>query len=302
MGSVKITNLLLVVVAALLVLNLAIPAVTTREAPAVAPPPAPDRDLSELKELVRELRVAVRLQADGPVVASERDPEDDLVVRIPGRLADEWGLTADDVRAVVNALAGAGKTMKRARPMSNETAAIATLRNCSSAQAQFQACAKADTDQDGTGEYGAFVELSGTKDVRGNGTVGRLNPPVLSRAFSSPSSRGYVSRSGYNFLIYLPDNSGEGVIADAKGFSRVDSELAETTWCMYAWPDNPGAGQRTFFVNQMGDVTATTSAKYTGTTKPLPGAAFKDGGRYSIIGDAAIGTEGQDGNVWVHVN
>ena len=47
-----------------------------------------------------------------------------------------------------------------ARLSANETAAIATLRNIISAQAQFQQGAKADTDADGTGEYGGFVEMS----------------------------------------------------------------------------------------------------------------------------------------------
>ena len=67
-----------------------------------------------------------------------------------------------------------------ARLSANETAAIATLRNIISSQAQFQQGAKADTDNDGSGEYGGFVELSG-------GGAGRmlaiLNPPVLSGAF-----------------------------------------------------------------------------------------------------------------------
>ena len=54
-----------------------------------------------------------------------------------------------------------------ARLSANETAAIATLRNIISAQAQFQQSAKADTDTDGTGEYEwrGFEPLAG--HVRG---------------------------------------------------------------------------------------------------------------------------------------
>src|SRR5438093_13131768 len=63
-----------------------------------------------------------------------------------------------------------------ARLSTNETAAIATVRNVISAQAQFQQSARADTDNDGTGEYGGFVELAG-------GGAGRraavLDPPGL---------------------------------------------------------------------------------------------------------------------------
>ena len=44
-----------------------------------------------------------------------------------------------------------------ARLSANETAAVATLRNIISAQAQFQQGAKADTDNDGTGEEDADI-------------------------------------------------------------------------------------------------------------------------------------------------
>ena len=66
-----------------------------------------------------------------------------------------------------------------ARLSVNETAAIATFRDVVSAEAQFQPSAKADTDNDGTGEYGGFIELSGS-------SVGRvptsLHPAALSGA------------------------------------------------------------------------------------------------------------------------
>src|SRR5437870_5699327 len=103
-----------------------------------------------------------------------------------------------------------------ARLSANETAAIATLRNIISAQAQFQQGAKADTDNDGTGEYGGFVELSG-------GGAGRmaavLNPPVLSGAFRILNANGQVSRSGYFFRIYLPTAGGVGVGEPQAGFT-----------------------------------------------------------------------------------
>src|SRR5205085_11340611 len=88
-----------------------------------------------------------------------------------------------------------------ARLSTNETSAIATLRNVISGQAQFQQSAKCDVNADGTGEYGGFVELSG-------GGAGRmaavLNPPVLSGAFRVLNAQGAVSRSGYFFHMYLP--------------------------------------------------------------------------------------------------
>jgi prepilin-type N-terminal cleavage/methylation domain-containing protein len=194
-----------------------------------------------------------------------------------------------------------------ARLNANETAAIATLRNISSAQAQFQATAKADTDNDGTGEFGCFVELSGASDVRADTDVGVLNPPVLSGAFRTPdATSGLVSRSGYYFAIYLPDAGGVGVLADLDGFGLVDGDLAETTWCCYAWPVNYGnSGNRTFMVNQTGDVVNTEDETYNGDAAgavPPPHAGFIGGAGDSITGLTAVGTAGGDGNVWRQVN
>jgi prepilin-type N-terminal cleavage/methylation domain-containing protein len=43
-----------------------------------------------------------------------------------------------------------------ARLSSNEAAAVGTLRNIISAQAQFQSTARADANSNGIGEYGTF--------------------------------------------------------------------------------------------------------------------------------------------------
>ena len=198
-----------------------------------------------------------------------------------------------------------------ARLNANETAAIATLRNISSAQAQFQATSKGDGDNDGTGEFGSFSELSGAIDVRTGvmPVTSQLNPPVLSGAFRNPDANGYVSRSGYYFAIYLPDPGGLGLLADANGFdfNDIDQDLAETTWCCYAWPVNYGnSGNRTFHVNQTGDVTSTenVATPYDGTTlEPPAGAAFRTGtDDGDISGLTAVGQTGLDGNVWRQVN
>jgi prepilin-type N-terminal cleavage/methylation domain-containing protein len=194
-----------------------------------------------------------------------------------------------------------------ARLNANETAAIATLRNISSAQAQFQATAKADTDNDGTGEFGCFVELSGNTNVRGSATVGKLNPPVLSGAFRTPDAvTGTVSRSGYNFKICLPTNEGLAVTPDitATGWGTVDDDLAETTWCCYAWPVNYGnSGNRTFMVNQTGDVVTTEDSSYSGDTGPTGDSGFfTPRVAESITGLTAVGTAGGDGNLWRQVN
>jgi len=192
-----------------------------------------------------------------------------------------------------------------ARLSTNETAAIATLRNILSGQAQFQQSAKADTDNDGTGEYGGFVELSGGGAGR---MVSVLSPAVLSGAFRVLNPNGEVSRSGYFFKVFLPLSVTTALGEPQAGFSAasaLDPDLAETTWCAYAWPVNYGqSGNRTFMTNQAGDVVATEFNGYSGTgsiTSGTAGAAFVTSVT-SIMGAVAIGTAGADTHTWKQVN
>ncbi len=184
-----------------------------------------------------------------------------------------------------------------ARLNANETAAIATLRNIISAEAQFQSTSRADENANGVGEYGSFGEMSGSLGVRG-GSV--LNPPVLSTAFRAVSSS-RVSRSGYIFQVFLPDTAGKGIAeASGGGYAAgvLDSDIAETTWCAYAWPANYGnTGNRSFFVNQGGDLVATENSAYTGSVGISSNAAFTGSGD-TITGLVATGQTGRDSNLW----
>ncbi len=200
-----------------------------------------------------------------------------------------------------------------ARLNANETSAVSTLRNVSSSQAQFQASAKADVDNDGSGEFGLFRELSGAVGVRTNltaGTVGTvMNPPVLSGAFRTFNGNSEVSRSGYLFKMFLPGAAGAGVAEASSGAlaAALDADLAETSWCCYAWPSSYStSGNRSFFVNQTGDITGSDVATYSGTgifTAANAGAAFKLGGAVtSITGLVAVGTKGTDNNFWKQIN
>ena len=194
-----------------------------------------------------------------------------------------------------------------ARLSANETASIATLRNIISAQAQFQQSGKIDEDNDGTGEYGGFNDLSGDPMNR-VAAAPTLVPPVLSGAFRVLNGGGEVSRSGYFFRVWLPQiaAAGAAIGEPQAGFvaASIEPDLAETTWCAYAWPVNYNqSGNRTFFTNQAGDVIATESAAYSGTTAGPPGhAAFQGGAMNNILGNVAIGTVGGDTNTWKQVN
>jgi prepilin-type N-terminal cleavage/methylation domain-containing protein len=200
-----------------------------------------------------------------------------------------------------------------ARLNANETAAIATLRNLSSAQAQFQAGAKIDVDEDGSGEFGFFGELSGAVAVRGpnGGTLAAIDPPVLSAAFRSVNNS-VVTRSGYIFQMYLPDANGVGLAEAADGGATgvaVDADNCETTWCCYAWPANYGtSGNRVFFVNQQGDVIQTNNQGANQGYSSINTAPEADAGFLSpatddsIMGVVAVGTVATDQGRWLAVN
>ena len=84
--------------------------------------------------------------------------------------------------------------------------------------------------------------------------------------------------------------------------ARVHVDLAETTWCAYAWPEKIGeTGRRAFFVNQTGDVmhSANEHAKWEGDRIPPGNAAFVGDGCTS---EQAVGTRGRDGEVWKVAN
>jgi prepilin-type N-terminal cleavage/methylation domain-containing protein len=198
-----------------------------------------------------------------------------------------------------------------ARLNANETSAISTLRSVSSSQAQFQASAKADADTDGTGEFGLFREMSGgvgVRDAAGAPTGSILNPPVLSGAFRTFNANSEVSRSGYLFKMFLPGLLGVGVPEASTGaVAGISADLSETSWCTYASPTSYStSGNRSFFVNQTGDITGCDVPAYTGTGKFVAsnaGAAFKAGGALTgMTGLVAVGTLARDGNRWKQIN
>lgn len=216
-----------------------------------------------------------------------------------------------------------------ARLNANESAAVATLKNISSAQSQCQASGVIDTNANGQGEYGYFGELSGRVGIRDNaGTASAtlISPPVLSAAFgniANDNTTTTVSRSGYNFQMFLPDAVAVGIAEGTGGgvtgiVAAPDASQSEVLWCCYAWPNVRGnSGNRTFFVNQSGDVLASNANlagfQYSGSTAtglfPLWNAAYfdSDGDGTVEMSDSTAPANtttpglGTDGNTWVVV-
>ena len=204
----------------------------------------------------------------------------------------------------------------------NETAAIATLRNLASCQAQIQVSGKIDGDNDGIGEYGTFLEMTGSVGVRRGHSPGppptgdftlkgsQVNPPILSPALADVDAMGIATKNGYAYMIFLPDGRSPagwvhetGPAAAVALSGAVGVDLSETTWCAYAWPVARGSsGNRAFFVNQSGDVlqSANGSAAHNGVASAIdPASAFRGAG---ITSQVAVGTAGRDGDVWKVTN
>jgi prepilin-type N-terminal cleavage/methylation domain-containing protein len=195
-----------------------------------------------------------------------------------------------------------------ARLNANESAAIATLKNISSAQAQCQASGAIDVNNNGAGEYGYFGELSGAVLIRG--ATQKIQPPVLSTAFGNVQNS-IVTRSGYHFQMYLPTIGSVGNPEDPTGglatANAVDPTKCEVLWACYAWPSANGqSGKRVFFINQAGDVLSsknTLTPAYNGlTTMPTPHAAFLTGTSGLMDAPVAANTLGMDGQMWTVVN
>jgi hypothetical protein len=192
----------------------------------------------------------------------------------------------------------------------NEAAVVATLHRIAEAQSQFQAARFADVNQDGVGEFGLLRELSGSYPVRtwadATGTGSMAAPPPLPAAFGRFNANNEVPHSGYLFHMILPGAAGIGVPEVSTGAlaSTLDSQLAATTWCCYAWPANYGAtGQHTFFINELREITATGAMYYSGTgtlgTAAMAGAAFRAGDSLTrITGPVAVAATGRDGQFW----
>jgi prepilin-type N-terminal cleavage/methylation domain-containing protein len=207
-----------------------------------------------------------------------------------------------------------------ARLTANESSAISTLRSLTTAEITVMASGGIDSDGDGAGEDGFFGELAGSaaaRDTAGGAPiigVHRLNPIVLSSAFGNVGPNGFVSRSGYNFQLWLPGTPVGGLtpgvaelptVGGADPANMPDSDGCEVLWCCYAWPVlATHSGNRTFFINQTGELLQTDNrgpAPYSSTTK-MP--AFDEA--YQVAGDMGsslrVGVAGgSDNTVWVAV-
>lgn len=213
--------------------------------------------------------------------------------------------------AIIAAIAIPG--LLRARISSNETSAIGSLRTTSTAQNQFQNATVKDADLDGVGEYGFYVELAGQAAVPFGTTAAPARPTFVTSVFGSTSSAnaGVANKSGYNFLMFLPGGAGTATIVAETGVAisplgtlpptaaaAALINAQETRWCTYAWPTSAGnSGNKAFFVNQAGEVIATsnnppaaTTFVFNGITAPTPVEIFDTATGTDLDGALVTGT------------
>ncbi|MFO1011435.1 MAG: prepilin-type N-terminal cleavage/methylation domain-containing protein [Planctomycetota bacterium] len=228
------------------------------------------------------------------------------------------------VVAIIAIIAGVGiPKLLSARTNANEAAAIATLRALSSSEAELQSSGAVDTDADGAGEFGYFAELAGTQPLRvslaaapilGTPGIDELSPSILAAHFGNVDANGWVTRSGYNFAIFLPAGTAAGSVAGiselagggADPANLPDPNNGETYWCAYAWPvDAGGTGMRAFFVSDEGEMLQCQNrgaTPFEGTTNP---PTFDE--CYSVAGDMSssviVGTPSPvSGQMWTPVH
>ena len=133
-----------------------------------------------------------------------------------------------------------------------------------------------------------------------------LNPPVLAKAYGRLVHKGWMSKRGYYFCIYLPGRDKRGLPENTrrKKFPPVYARAAEQFWCALAWPMTYGeTGLRAYFIDQDGDVLATGNRilPYSGTTHPpMPWSARKLEGKAlpNMATKAALNCLGLDGKLW----
>ncbi len=216
----------------------------------------------------------------------------------------ESGFTLIELMVVVAIIAlfasMAVPNLMSSRATANESATVATLRTISSAEFRFKVMLAKDRTASATAEFGSLREMAGVEPIAGTSEV--LRPALLSSSLGQLDANGRLMRQGYYYALYLPDASGQGVIATAANMPTIDPRMAQSAYSLVAWPSaNGNSGRAAFFVNQRGDILKTTTSNYSGAgSVPQPGCALVGVPPTHIVGGSlASGAAGADGNLWV---
>ena len=219
---------------------------------------------------------------------------------------DSGGFTLIELLIVISVIAilavMAIPSFLTSRLTANESNAITSLRFLMTGQELFSLRKAVDIDADGLGEYGTFGELAGgtTLDRGGAAPAVKLDPPIMQAPFEQIDANGYAQKTGFQFLLFLPDAGDQGVpeVGGGGGDPAVDPDLSETRWSCYAWPVDPSSsGNRAFFVDYRGQILSTRmdATEYDKNNPPRFDAALVAPSMGSGLATGAVGT---DGNTW----
>ena len=140
----------------------------------------------------------------------------------------------------------------------------------------------------------------------------------MQQVYGQVTAAGYAQKSGYYYVLYLPNMPGGGYVpgdptvsdpvagAGAANVDAVDDQ--EVFWVAYAWPVTAGSsGNRVFAVSVDGtiyftknDDPAVAGTFYSGTgSAPASDACFVAGATEAQFPIASDGEAGTDTNVWL---
>jgi hypothetical protein len=136
---------------------------------------------------------------------------------------------------------------------------------------------------------------------------------MLSSVMARMDTNGFVTKSGYCYMCFLPDGATPadfvhetgpaGSQGLAGGTASIGVDLSENYWVAYAQPVALGnSGNRRFFTSMRGDILQSLNevARAGGVSSAILGSsALLASG---ITSGPAVGTAGQDGDVWKTAN
>mgnify|MGYP003573615610 FL=1 len=137
--------------------------------------------------------------------------------------------------AIIAAIAIPG--LLSSRLGANETNAIGSLKAISTGQEQFRSQNKVDENNNGAGEYGYLVELSGNQPLRANGAA-VTNPAVSTPFIPSIFDQDNTQKSGYMITIYLASDDTAGAYVFDNQYADRDggAQVNENQYVVVAYP------------------------------------------------------------------
>jgi hypothetical protein len=160
-------------------------------------------------------------------------------------------------------------------------------------KAFFRSSLSCDQDNDGIGEFGLFIEITGEQPCRGPAAT-LIKGPMINKIFgiTSTVNQGIASKSGYLYLMHLPTITGPALTEEdyfimplpTPRSDPLSADVQEIRFMCYSWPSVAGiTGNKAFCVSHATEVFFTLNElgpgvwRYSGAlpaNRPVSGAAL----------------------------